>query len=202
MGNFIIPQNPAFSDVMRMIETTDSVHADVVNPMFRTLLLDAVFLNNKCKRLEEELAKAQTDNTYGGTALSEQATVAEADAQYPVLAKTSSTASPQPLFSLSIPQEDIRKGYYSLTLRAKVSSVSNSTGLINIKVKSNGTLLEERTITASKFSEANRYKMVGFNVEVPGPLTIEATLLANSANIKVSIDYVMLQPAHTAITSL
>lgn len=202
MGNFVIPQNPAFSDVMRMIETTDSVHADVVNPMFRTLLLDAVFLNNKCKRLEEELAKAQTDNTYGGTALSDQATVVEEDAQYPVLAKTSSTASPQPLFSLTIPQEDIRKGYYSLTLRAKVSSVSDSAGLINVKVKSNGALLEERTITASKFAEANRFRTVGFNVEVPGSLTIEATLLANSANIKVSVDYVMLQPAHTAITSL
>ena len=47
-------------------------------------------------------------------------------------------------------------------------------------------------------------QLVGFglNVELNDTVTITARLLKNSANITVSVDYVMLQPAQTAITSL
>lgn len=202
MSNFLIPDDPVFSDAIRQIETEDAVHANIVNPMFRTLLINTVFLKKMCDTLSENLAKAQTDNTYGGKNLSAEANIQETDAQFPVLKKVSSTASQVSLFNLSISNEDIRKGLYSLIIRMKVSKINDSSGLLNIKVKSNGLVLEERTITASMFESENKYQMLGFNVEVVGPFTIEAILLANSANITTCIDYVMLQPTHTTITSL
>ena len=40
MANVIIPDAPEFSEILRIIETKDLVHADVVNPLFRTLLCE------------------------------------------------------------------------------------------------------------------------------------------------------------------
>ncbi len=61
--------------------------------------------------------------------------------------------------------------------------------------------METRTITANMFESSN-FIMFGLNVELNDTVTITARLLKNSANITVSVDYVMLQPAQTAITSL
>ena len=52
------------------------------------------------------------------------------------------------------------------------------------------------------FEKAGTFQTFGLNVELSDTATITATLLKNSANITVSVDYVMLQPAQTAITSL
>lgn len=84
----------------------------------------------------------------------------------------------------------------------KVTSITNSNGLIELKVTSGGTVLETRTITAQMFEKAGTFQTFGLNVELSDTATITATLLKNSANITVSVDYVMLQPAQTAITSL
>ena len=62
---------------------------------------------------------------------------------------------------------------------------------------------EVRTITAKMFEKAGAYQTFGMNVEcATDSLSVSVTLLKNSANITVSVDYIMLQPAQTAITSL
>ena len=57
-------------------------------------------------------------------------------------------------------------------------------------------------MAANMFERAGVYQTFGLNVELNDTATITARLLKNSANITVSVDYVMLQPAQTAITSL
>ena len=52
------------------------------------------------------------------------------------------------------------------------------------------------------FERAGIFQTFGLNVELNDTVTITAKMLKNSANITVSVDYVMLQPAQTAITSL
>lgn len=200
MANVIIPDSPEFSEVLRIIETKDLVHADVINPLFKTLLLNTVYLNRHMTEMFDRIETLATDNTYGGTELSAEATVTDANAQFAVIKKTSSTASTQILFSKPI--EKLRKGLYSLLLRLKVTSITDSNGLIELKVTSGGTVLETRTITAQMFEKAGTFQTFGLNVELSDTATITATLLKNSANITVSVDYVMLQPAQTAITSL
>lgn len=195
MANVVIPENPEFNEALRIIETKDLVHADVVNPMFRTLLLNTIYLERRVAKMIERI-----DNTYGGPELSADANIVDASAQFSVIRKTSSTASVQTLFQKAI--DGLRKGLYSLLIRVKVSSNSNNGGLIELNVTSGGTILETRTITASMFERAGVFQTFGLNVELGDTVTITAKLLKNSANITVSVDYVMLQPAQTAITSL
>lgn len=200
MANVIIPDAPEFSEILRIIETKDLVHADVVNPLFRTLLLNTVYLNKRVTEMKERIETLATDNTYGGTDLSAEATVTDGSAQFNVIRKTSSTASTQTLFSKSV--EGLRKGLYSLLIRLKASSITDGNGLIELKVTSGGTVLETRTITSQMFEKSNTFQTFGLNIDLLDTATITATLLKNSANIAVSVDYVMLQPAQTAITSL
>ena len=89
-----------------------------------------------------------------------------------------------------------------MLIRVKVSSNSNNGRLIELNVTSGGAILETRTITANMVERAGVYQTFGLNVELTDTVTITARLLKNSANITVSVDYVMLQPAQTAITSL
>ena len=200
MANVIIPDAPEFSEILRIIETKDLVHADVVNPLFRTLLLNTVYLNKRVTEMKERIETLATDNTYGGTDLSAEATVTDGSAQFNVIRKTSSTASAQTLFSKSV--EGLRKGLYSLLIRLKASSITDGNGLIELKVTSGGTVLETRTITSQMFEKSNTFQTFALNIDLLDTATITATLLKNSANIAVSVDYVMLQPAQTAITSL
>lgn len=65
MANVIIPDAPEFSEILRIIETKDLVHADVVNPLFRTLLLNTVYLNKRVTEMKERIETLATDNTYG-----------------------------------------------------------------------------------------------------------------------------------------
>ena len=177
MANVVIPENPEFNEALRIIETEDLVHANVVNPMFRTLLLNTIYLERRVAKMTERIDTLAIDNTYGGPELSADANIVDASAQFSVIRKTSSTASVQTLFQKAI--DGLRKGLYSLLIRVKVSSNS-----------------------ANMFERAGVYQTFGLNVELNDTVTITARLLKNSANITVSVDYVMLQPAQTAITSL
>ena len=198
MANVVIPENPEFNEILRIIETKDLVHADVVNPMFRTLLLNTIYLERRVAKMIERIDTLATDNTYGGLELSVDANIADASAQFSVIRKTSSTATVQTLFSKAI--DGLRKGLYSLLIRLKVNANSDSGGLIELSVTSGGTIT--RIITAKMFERAGIFQTFGLNVELSDTVTITAKLLKNSANITVSVDYVMLQPAQTAITSL
>ena len=156
MANVVIPENPEFNEALRIIETKDLVHADVVNPMFRTLLLNTIYLERRVAKMIERIDTLAIDNTYGGPELSADANIVDASAQFSVIRKTSSTASVQTLFQKAI--DSLRKGLYSLLIRVKVNSNSNNGGLIELNVTSGGAILETRTITASMFERAGVYQ--------------------------------------------
>ena len=110
MANVVIPENPEFNEALRIIETKDLVHADVVNPMFRTLLLNTIYLERRVAKMIERIDTLAIDNTYGGPELSADANIVDASAQFSVIRKTSSTASVQTLFQKAI--DSLRKGLY------------------------------------------------------------------------------------------
>lgn len=72
MANVVIPENPEFNEALRIIETKDLVHADVVNPMFRTLLLNTIYLERRVAKMIERIDTLAIDNTYGGHRMQEQ----------------------------------------------------------------------------------------------------------------------------------
>ena len=110
MANVVIPENPEFNEALRIIETEDLVHANVVNPMFRTLLLNTIYLERRVAKMTERIDTLAIDNTYGGPELSADANIVDASAQFSVIRKTSSTASVQTLFQKAI--DGLRKGLY------------------------------------------------------------------------------------------
>ena len=63
-------------------------------------------------------------------------------------------------------------------------------------------------IKGTAFSTANKFKTIGFNTEYEGAnpdsdnLRIKATLLSNSSDATISIDYIIVSYAYTAIASL
>ena len=87
MANVVIPENPEFNEALRIIETKDLVHADVVNPMFRTLLLNTVYLERRVAKMIERIDTLAIDNTYGGPELSADANIVDASAQFSVIRK-------------------------------------------------------------------------------------------------------------------
>ena len=177
MANVVIPENPEFNEALRIIETKDLVHADVVNPMFRTLLLNTIYLERRVAKMIERIDTLAIDNTYGGPELSADANIVDASAQFSVIRKTSSTASVQTLFQKAI--DSLRKGLYSLLIRVKVNSNSNNGGLIELNVTSGGAILETRIITANMFERAGVYQTFGLNVELNDTVTITARFLKN-----------------------
>ena len=200
MANIVIPDNPSYSEVVPIIETTDPVHADIVNPVFKRLLINEAYLNRKIMELQKLIDKAASDNIWGGTNLSSAATIGDSAAQYTVIRKTSSAIQEQSLFS--VPVSGIRKGLYSILVRLKANQNLNGNGLIELKVTSGGTVQKKRTIMARMFGKADTFQTFGMNAEMDDSAVISAILLKNSDNITVSIDYVILQSAQTAITSL
>lgn len=200
MANIVIPDNPSYSEVVPIIETTDPVHADIVNPVFKRLLINEAYLNRKIMELQKLIDKVASDNIWGGVNLSSAATIADSAAQYTVIRKTSSATQEQSLFS--VPVSGIRKGLYSILVRLKANQNLNGNGLIELKVTSGGTVQKKRTIMARMFGKADTFQTFGMNAEMDDSAVISAILLKNSDNITVSIDYVILQSAQTAITSL
>lgn len=77
MANIVIPDNPSYSEVVPIIETTDPVHADIVNPVFKRLLINEAYLNRKIMELQKLIDKAASDNIWGGTNLSSAATIGD-----------------------------------------------------------------------------------------------------------------------------
>ena len=61
MANIVIPDNPSYSEVVPIIETTDPVHADIVNPVFKRLLINEAYLNRRIMELQKLIDKAASD---------------------------------------------------------------------------------------------------------------------------------------------
>lgn len=162
--------------------------------------IDAI--NQKIK----DLNGSGTGGEYiGGAALSSDATGTDSKAQYAVIKKTAS-GSPQALFAVA---SKFPPGTYSVMVRLKVSDIAVTDNLIDIVAKVNsasGTQLKKVYIKPSMFSEADKFQTIGFVVDFDAgkgsSLYIAATLLACSTAVAVTIDYVLIAPAYTAVSSI
>lgn len=52
MANHVIPEEVKFNDLLRMIETTDLVHANTINPLFEQLIQNDVFIKKIAEKLQ------------------------------------------------------------------------------------------------------------------------------------------------------
>lgn len=141
----------------------------------------------------------------GGTALSSEATGTDSKSQYAVLKKTASGSS-QALFAIA---SKFPPGTYSIMLRMKVSNITVADNLVDIVAKvssASGTQLKEVYIKPSMFSAADKFQTIGFVVDFDAgkdnSLYLAATLLACSTTVAVTIDYVLIAPAYTAVSSI
>ena len=141
----------------------------------------------------------------GGTELSSDATGSDSKAQYSVIKKTASS-SPQALFGVSC---KVPPGSYSVMLRLKVSDIAVIDNLIDITAKvdsASGTQLKEAYIKPSMFSAADKFQTIGLVVDFDAgknnSLYLSATLLSCSTAVTVTIDYVLIAPAYTAVSSI
>lgn len=63
MANYDVPENPAYSEEIRRIETSDPIHADVVNPMISQLLNNEAYLKNKLDVVANGICKTPQGDT-------------------------------------------------------------------------------------------------------------------------------------------
>lgn len=146
-----------------------------------------------------------TGKYFGGTKLSTDANLNDDKAQYPVIQKTASGSS-QTLFSIAC---KLPPGTYSVMMRLKVSNIAVTDNIININAKINndsGAQLKEVFIKPNMFSFANKFQTLGFVVDFDAgkndSLFLATTLLACSIAVKVTVDYVLIAPTFTGISSI
>lgn len=135
---------------------------------------------------------------YGGTELDAAATTSDANAQYPIISK--STASTGALFTKTI--TDLPKGNYSVMVRMKISAVTSSANVFKITV-TDGTVVTTKYIRPNMLSAANSYATLGFTVE-HNSSSISIAMSVNSAlsGATVGIDYLTIAPAFTAVAAI
>ena len=57
MANVQVPDTPEYSELLRIIETNDLVHADIINPPLKTLLLNTAYLYRRYQEMLESINK-------------------------------------------------------------------------------------------------------------------------------------------------
>lgn len=65
MANFPVPENPVYSNEMRMIATTDPAHPDSFNPLFQKLLNNGEYLKKREDTLEETVIRDVNEKVAG-----------------------------------------------------------------------------------------------------------------------------------------
>ncbi len=143
----------------------------------------------------------------GGANLSAEATGTDSNAEFKVLAKTSSSVSDVKIFGKAIP---IKLGTFAVMIRAKVSDTSKTDKLIRVRARKNtesGEIVKEFNISPNMFDVNGKYKLMGtivdFNNAAKGTmLYLEAAIVKTTAVETVTIDYVLINPAYTAISAM
>lgn len=135
---------------------------------------------------------------YGGINLDAAGTTSDANAQYPIISK--STASTGALFTKTI--TDLPKGNYSVMVRMKISAVTSSANVFKITV-TDGTVVTTKYVRPNMLSAANSYATLGFTVE-HNSSSISIAMSVNSAlsGATVGIDYLAIAPAFTAVAAI
>lgn len=202
MANFNIPEEPKYNNVMRQLEPTDPGHANTFNPLFAQLLINEEYLF-------KQMGKGLSCKVLGGENLSPEATVIDEQAQFAVVTKTQAQEE-VPVFAQEIP--GLFLGSYSVVIRCKCSDNSGSDGILKITaayVSDQGeTVLKEVRVKPEMFAEADKYHSFSFLVEYCGvnaeqaKMKLTAVLLPGEGPKSVSVDYVLVNYAYGAITSL
>lgn len=152
--------------------------------------------------VDEVLAKVENSGGIyvGGLALSGEAQVKDSTAEYPVLVKDSSSVSNVTLFSKSL---SVKIGTYSVMLRMKVSDTSKTEGIISVKIRkgsATGEIIKEIRISPNMFDANNKYKILGTivdfgEVQKGTKMYVEAVIIKTNAAEKVTVDYMLINPA-------
>ena len=142
----------------------------------------------------------------GGTKLSSEATTVDNNAQFKIISKSNNSSSDTDLFKVNIKKLEI--GTYSIMLRMKLSNVTGTNPVLNIKVftdNASGTLLAEQNIYPKHF-EANKFRTVGFNVNFDTKkntvMHVECKAPSNSESNTIGIDYILVSPSFTSLSSV
>lgn len=135
---------------------------------------------------------------YGGTNLDAAGTTSDANAQYPIISK--STASAGAIFNKSI--TDLPKGNYSIMVRMKVSAITSSSNIFKL-VATDGSVATTRYIKPNMFAANNTYATIGFNVEhTASTFSVALSVDAALAGQTVGVDYLAIAPAFTAVSAI
>lgn len=142
----------------------------------------------------------------GGTKLSAEAINEDNNAQFKIISKSNSSSADTDLFKVNIKKLEI--GTYAIMLRMKLSNVSGSNPVMNVKVyvgNAEGELIGEQNIYSYNF-EANKFRTVGFNVNFNAKkgsvMYIEAKAPTNSESNTIGIDYVLVSPSFVSLSSI
>ena len=134
------------------------------------------------------------------------------DNQFPMIVQASSSSESYELFTADVDKAIF--GKYAVILRLKSSVIGYTDNIIKVesyahnKNTGSDTLISTINIKGTAFSTENKFKTIGFNTEYEGAnpdsdnLRIKATLLSNSSDATISIDYIIVSYAYTAIASL
>lgn len=160
-------------------------------------------------KVDEILAKVENSGGIyvGGPALSSDAKVEDADAEYPTLSKNSSSVSDVFLFSKNL---SVKIGTYSVMLRMKVSDVSKTENIISVKIRkgsATGEIIKEIRISPNMFDTNGRYKILGTivdfgEVQKGTKMYIEAMITKTNITETVTIDYILVNPAYTSVSAV
>lgn len=135
---------------------------------------------------------------YGGTNLDAAGTTSDANAQYPIISK--STASAGAIFNKSI--TDLPKGNYSVMVRMKVSAITSSSNIFKLVV-TDGSVATTRYIKPNMFAANNTYATIGFNVEhTANTFSVALSVNVSLAGQTVGVDYLAIAPAFTAVSAI
>ena len=135
---------------------------------------------------------------YGGTNLDAAGTTSDANAQYPIISK--STASAGAIFNKSI--TDLPKGNYSVMVRMKVSAITSPSNIFKLVV-TDGSVATTRYIKPNMFAANNTYATIGFNVEhTANTFSVALSVNASLAGQTVGVDYLAIAPAFTAVSAI
>lgn len=136
---------------------------------------------------------------YGGTALDSKGTTFDSNAQYPVISLSTATANASG-FSKAL--TDLPKGKYSVMIRMKISTNSSTGNIIKIQCGDTSSL-KTFYVKPSMFTSANTYQTFGFTVDnTSGSFTAALSIGTALSGVTLSIDYLLIAPTFTAITSV
>lgn len=150
-----------------------------------------------------------TDTIITAEEIGELATLACDDSWSTKVIHKQSSADDSLIFEMT--SEELMQGSYSIGVRMRVSSISDSNNFMKIVVSSiapddTETQLDTIYVKPSYFSAENTWETISFGVNFLGKrgssMKISFSSVSNSSNITYDIDYLLISPNGTALVSI